>query len=330
LEETGLDPGFKQCGSVNVARTPERMEVLARGAMKARAFGQEAHLLSAAECGERMKGVIATDDLVGGVWLPGDGSGSPTDLTMALLAGAKNRGVKVHEGVRVENFDIKITNNGARRVHGVTLESGEAIEAEVVVVCAGQWSRQLAAKAGVNAPLHSAEHFYVITDPIDGVTLELPVCRDPDALIYFREWSGGLCVGGFELDAKPVFGGKTGVPDDFAFGLLPDDWDQFMPLYEGAAERIPALERTGIATFLNGPESFTQDGHYILGEAPTCDGLFVCAGMNSSGIASSGGAGYALAEWIDTGASSTDLWGVDIKRFVPDAASGNLDFLRGR
>ena len=122
-----------------------------------------------------MNHVIATDDLVGGVWLPGDGSGSPTDLTMALLAGAKSRGVAVHEGVRVENFDMKITNNGKRRVHGVTLESGEAIEAEVVVVCAGQWSRQLAAKAGVNAPLHSAEHFYVITDPIAGVTVDLPV-----------------------------------------------------------------------------------------------------------------------------------------------------------
>jgi 4-methylaminobutanoate oxidase (formaldehyde-forming) len=175
----------------------------------------------------------------------------------------------------------------------------------------------MGAACGVNVPLHSAEHFYVITKAIEGCDLNLPVFRDPDALIYTREWSGGLCVGGFELDAKPVFGGARGVPDDFAFGLFDEDWDHFAPLYEGAMERFPALHDVEIQSMVNGPESFTIDNQYILGEAPELDNLYVCGGMNSSGIASAGGAGFALAEWITAGGPTMDMWAVDIRRFGP-------------
>ena len=325
--ETGQSTGYKSCGSLSVARCAARMTALERSAAKARAFGLEAEMVSARECGELWAhgGVelMRTNDLAGGLWLPGDGSASPTDVTMSLAAGARQKGATFHEGVRVSAFDVASIagdGNGRRRVTGVTAGAAKggggatkAITADAVVLCGGQWTRDLAARAGANVPLHSAEHFYIITQPIPGAHPNLPVMRDPDAYTYFREWGGGLCVGGFEPTAKPIF--SEGVPDDFAFGLLPDDWDHFAILFEGAAERVPALIEAQVQSMVNGPESFTTDAHYILGEAPEADGLFVCAGMNSSGIASAGGAGKALAEWVVEGSPTMDLWPVDIRRF---------------
>ena len=235
--ETGLDPGFKRCGSINVARTPERMEVFKRQLVRARSFGLEGHLLTPEECGEKYAGLdgvdlLRTDDLVGGVWLPMDGSGSPTDLTAAMFRGATQRGARVYERTAVAEFDTRRDlATGRNRVTGVTTASGQTISADVVVLCAGQWSRQVAARHGVSIPLHSAEHFYMITQPMEGVHHSLPVMRDPDACTYFREWSGGICAGGFELECKPIF--SEGVPEDFEFALLEDDWEHFMPLFEG-------------------------------------------------------------------------------------------------
>ena len=313
-KETGLSAGYKQDGSITVARSPERMTALHRIADRVRAFGLDAEMISPEECGRRYNGLMKTDDLEGGLWLPQDGSGSPTDLTNCYAKGARDAGVEIRENVRVGSINVVTDAAGRKTVRGVTTECGSTIDAETVVLCAGQWSKQIGASVGVNVPLHSAEHYYVITEPIEGVTPDLPVMRDLDAYIYFREWSGGLCMGGFEPVAKPIFEGYDAVPRDFAFSLLPDDYEQFDILYTGSMERVPAMETAGVSTFLNGPESFTTDGHYLLGEAPEVGKLFVCAGMNSSGIASSGGAGMATAEWIVNGEPTMDLGPVDIRR----------------
>ena len=318
-DETGLDPGYKRTGSVNVARTADRLHNFHRTANKLHSFGHEATILTPDEVREHYTSPVdgqcafKIEDLVGGIHIPGDGAGSPTDLTNALLKGARNRNVVVHEGQRVRSFGKSADDS---TVTSVTLESGHTIQADNVVLCAGQWSRQVGALAGVNVPLHSAEHFYATTqNAIPGVWNSMPVCRDPDALIYLREWGDTLLFGGFEEKSKPWGGVRSGnVPEDFEFQLLADDWDHFYPLFEGAMERIPALE-TAELKLLNGPESFTPDGNYILGEAPNLKNFFVVAGMNSSGIASAGGAGKAIADWIVGGEPQMELGPIDIRRF---------------
>jgi sarcosine dehydrogenase len=262
---------------------------------------------------------MRTDDLVGAVWLPGDGKANPADITQALAKGARNNGVRIFEKTRVTAID---TRDG--RVTGVQTNEGP-IEAEIVVNCAGQWARQVGRMVGVTVPLYSCEHMYIVTEKMEGVPRDLPVMRDPDGYIYFKEEVGGLLMGGFEPEAKPW---KDVVPDDFEFGMLPDDWDQFQILMDNALIRVPALEKAGIKTFMNGPESFTPDLNYILGEAPDLKGFFVGAGFNSMGIASSGGAGMALAEWIIAGEPTLDLWPVDIRRFA--SFHGNDVWLRDR
>ncbi|MEU7896432.1 FAD-dependent oxidoreductase [Nonomuraea sp. NPDC049152] len=318
-KETGFGTGWKQCGSVSVARTPERMTQLRRTAAQARAYGITAEVITAAEAGELWP-VMRTDDLVGGVWLPGDGKANPSDLTQALARGAQRRGVEVVERVRVTGTVVK---DG--RVRGVETSEG-FIECEVLVNCAGQWAKELGRQAGVTVPLHSAEHFYVVTEQIAGVRPDLPVMRDPDGYAYFKEEVGGLVVGGFEPDAKPW--GMDGIPRPFEFQLLDEDWDQFSIIMENAIRRVPALESTGIRMFYNGPESFTPDNMFLLGEAPEVRGYFVAAGFNSAGIASAGGAGLALAEWIVNGQPTADLWPADLRRFAPWA--GNDTWLRDR
>lgn len=305
--ETGLATGWKNCGSLAVARTEDRMTVLKRTAASARAQGVDIELISAREAGE-MWPVMVTDDLVGAVWLPGDGKANPTDLTQSLAKGARNRGARVIERVKVTGITVK---NGI--ACGVQTDHGD-IAAEIVVNCAGQWARQVGLMCGVTVPLHSAEHMYIVTGQIEGVTPDLPVLRDPDGFIYFKEEVGGLVMGGFEPHAKPW--GMDGIPDDFEFALLPDDWDQFEVLMENALVRVPQLEKAEVRKFYNGPESFTPDNNFILGEAPELKNFFVGAGFNSMGIASAGGAGKALAEWIINGAPTMDLWPVDIRRFA--------------
>ena len=310
--ETGLATGWKQCGSVNVARTPERMQTLKKQVAMANSFGVECHLIERQEIGERVP-IMRTDDLQGGIWLPGDGKANPADLCMSLAKGARNRGVAIHEGIEV----IGVIIEDGKAV-GVRTAQGD-IRCEVVVNCAGQWARQFGRLAGVNVPLYSAEHFYVVTGKIEGITPMMPVVRDPDGFIYYKEEVGGLVMGGFEPVAKPWK--VDPIPATFQFELLDEDWDQFEPLMTNAIHRTPCLETAEIKMLLNGPESFTPDGNFILGEAPELRNYFVCAGFNSSGIANSGGAGRLIAEWIMGGEPSTDLWDVDIRRFA--AFTGN-------
>jgi 4-methylaminobutanoate oxidase (formaldehyde-forming) len=317
--ETGLATGWKQTGSLTVARSAERMTQLRRIVSAARAQNVAIEVLTPKEAGEKFP-IMRTDDLVGAVWLPGDGKANPADITQSLAKGARNRGARIHERTRVTGIR---TDKG--RVTAVETDRG-TITCDKIAICAGQWSRAVGALCGVTIPLHSAEHMYIVTGRIDGVTPALPVMRDPDGYIYFKEEVGGLVMGGFEPNAKPW--GMDGIPHPFEFQLLPDDWDQFEILMENALHRVPALETAEIKTFLNGPESFTADNNYILGEAPEVRGVFVAAGFNSMGIASGGGAGMALAEWMVEGQPSLDLWPVDIRRFA--GFNGNPAWLKDR
>ena len=305
--ETGQATGWKQCGSVLVARTPERVTLFKRIASAAQAQGVACEMIPVKRAAEKYP-LMHTDDLLAALWLPEDGKVNPADVTQALAKGARKGGVRIAERSKVTAVH---TQNGA--VTGVATTRG-SIRAEIVVNCAGQWARQVGRLAGVNVPLHSAEHMYVVTGRIDGVHSDLPVLRDPDGYIYVKEEVGGLLVGGFEPVAKPW--GMGGIPESFEFGMLPDDWDQFQILMENALIRLPALEKAEIKTFMNGPESFTPDNNFIMGEAPGLKNFFVAAGFNSIGIASAGGAGRALAEWIVHGEPTLDLWPVDIRRFA--------------
>ena len=329
--ETGLATGWKRCGSVNVARTPERWQLLHKQAALARSFGVEVQLITPAEAGQLFP-LMRTDDLQGAIWIPGDGKANPTDLTMSLAKGARNRGARLVEGVQVTGVIIEPGPAGPRVAGVRTLSWGEGggepgeIRCNTLINCAGQWARQFGALAGVNVPLYSAEHFYIVTDRIAGVHPMLPVMRDPDGLIYYKEEVGGLVMGGFELQAKPWR--VDPIPADFQFQLLGEDWDQFEPLMHNAIHRTPCLETAPIKMLLNGPESFTPDGNFILGEAPGLRGYFVCAGFNSAGIANSGGAGQLIAQWVVGGEAPCDLWEVDIRRF--GAFTGNRQALAER
>jgi 4-methylaminobutanoate oxidase (formaldehyde-forming) len=317
--ETGQATGWRRCGSMTVARTDERLIQLKRTASMARAFGVEAELISVAEAGRRWP-PMRTDDLKGAVWLPGDGKANPADVVRALAKGAQGGGTQIFENVKVTAITVR---HGA--ASGVATGAGD-IACEVVVNCGGLWARELGERCGVTIPLHAVEHMYIVTGAIDGVTRDLPVMRDPDGHIYFKEEVGGLVMGGFEPTSKPWL--TRGVPEDFAFTLLKEDWEQFEILMENALIRVPALGKAGVHRLINGPESFTPDNYFILGEAPELRRFFVGAGFNSAGIASAGGAGRALAEWIVEGRPTMDLWPVDIRRFA--RWHGNDRFLRER
>jgi 4-methylaminobutanoate oxidase (formaldehyde-forming) len=310
--ETGLATGWKQCGSVNVARTPERWQVLKKQAALARSFGVDVQLITPKEAGD-LYPVMRTDDLQGALWIPGDGKANPADLCMSLAKGARNRGVRMVEQVEVTGV---LTEGG--RVKGVKTAEGD-VACEMLINCAGQWARQFGVLAGVNVPLYPAEHFYIVTDKIAGVHPLLPVMRDPDGFIYYKEEVGGLLMGGFEPVAKPWR--MEPIPSSFQFQLLDEDWDQFEPLMKNAIHRTPCLETAPVKMLLNGPESFTPDGNFILGEAPELKSYFVCAGFNSAGIANSGGAGKLMADWVLNGEAPSDLWDVDIRRFAPFTAN---------
>src|SRR6266568_2698072 len=318
--ETGLGTGFRRCGGVTVARTDDRMTQLKRTAATAEAYQLECELISR-ERARELWPIMAVDDLKGAIWLPGDGRANPADLTAALARGARDKGVTIRERTRVTGI---LTEKNT--VKGVSTDRGD-VEAEVVVNCAGQWAKQVGAMCGVTVPLHSAEHFYVVTEQIDGVHRDFPILRDPDGYTYIKEEVGGLVVGGFEPDAKPWVA-PDALPYPFEFQLLEEDWDHFAILMDSAIKRIPVLAETGIKMFYNGPESFTPDNQFILGEAPELRNFFVAAGFNSVGIASAGGAGRALAEWITGGEPGTDLLANDIRRFAP--FNGNSQWLHDR
>ena len=317
--ETGQATGWKRCGSISVARTRERMVQLERNAALARSYGIEAEAVSAKAAGERYP-LMRTDDLVGAVWIPGDGKANPADITQALARGARAGGVRVHEGVTVTGVSTE-----RRRVAGVETSEGP-IATEILVNCAGMWARELGRLSGVTVPLHACEHMYIVTNPIDGVTPDLPVMRDADGHIYFKEEVAGLLMGGFDPWAKPW--GMDGIPKGFSFGTLPEDWGKFEPLMRHAIQRVPTLESAPVRLLMNGPESFTPDNYFILGEAPEVRRYYVAAGFCSGGIAAAGGAGRALAEWIVEDRSPMDLWQADIRRFAPFHA--NPEFLRER
>src|SRR5688572_25918462 len=317
--ETGQATGFRRCGSISVARTAERLIELKRGALMARCFGVEVEPISPAEAGKRWP-LMRTDDLAGAVWIPGDGRTNPIDTTLALARGARSGGATIVENVTVTG--VRRTGGSAS---GVRTDHGD-IAADVVVNCAGMWGREVGQMAGVSVPLHAAEHFYIVTEPLAGVSRDLPVLRDTDGYVYVREEVGGLLMGGFEPAAKPW--GMDGIPAEFKFSLLPEDWEHFRVLMEQACVRIPALETAPVRRHVNGPESFTPDNRYMLGEAPELRSFFVAAGFNSVGIASAAGAGQALAEWIVGGQPSMDLWDVDIRRFAP--FQNNARYLRER
>jgi glycine cleavage system aminomethyltransferase T/glycine/D-amino acid oxidase-like deaminating enzyme len=326
--ETGLSTGYRQCGGVIVARTPDRMTQLHRTAANAEAYGLECSLMTPAEALERWP-LMRVDDLLGAIWLPGDGTANPTDLTMALAAGARQGGARIAERTRV--LDVLTADGltadglGGRRVTGVRTDRGD-VEAEVVVNCAGQWAAQVGAMVGVPVPLHSCEHFYVVTDQVEGVHADLPIMRDPDGWTYTKQEVGGLVVGGFEPRAKPWVA-PDAIPHPFEFSLLAEDWDHFAVLMDSAVHRIPVLADTGIRKLYNGPESFTPDNQFLMGETAV-RGFFVGAGFNSVGIASAGGAGQALAEWVVEGEPTSDLTAVDVRRFAPFHA--NHRWLRDR
>jgi 4-methylaminobutanoate oxidase (formaldehyde-forming) len=330
--ETGLSTGWKQCGSLAVARTADRMTQLKRTAAVAQAYGVTCDVISPTEAG-RLYPIMETADLHGAVWLPGDGKANPADLTLALAKGARNRGVKICEGVRVTGA-VSQTGGGKRMSHlDWSNKAGESgrIAADIVVLCGGQWSRALGRKLGVTVPLFSCEHFYIVTDIVPGVHRDLPIMRDPDGYIYFKEEVGGLLMGGFEPHATPWLQSaqhRGGIPENFEFQLLPDNWDAFQILLDNAMIRVPALENARVKQFYNGPESFTADNNFIVGPAPGIDNLYVGCGFNSMGIASGGGAGKALAEWIMAGEPTLDLWPVDIRRFA--GFNGNETWLPDR
>jgi glycine cleavage system T protein len=317
--ETGVATGFKRCGSITVALTEERKEEIFRQAAMARAFGVEVEEISPEEVKAKYE-YLNIDGVKAGVWLPLDGQGDPGNIARALAKGARNGGALIRENVCVTG----VTKNG-RRVTGVDWEAnGETghIVADMVVNCGGMWGHEVGRMAGVNVPLQACEHFYIVTEAIEGLT-QMPVLRVPDECAYYKEDAGKLLLGAFEPVSKPW--GMNGIPKDFEFDQLPEDFDHFEPILESACERMPMLAEAGIHTFFNGPESFTPDDAYHLGLAPEMDNFWVAAGFNSIGIQSAGGAGMALAEWMDLGSKPFDLGDVDISRMQP--FQGNKKYL---
>lgn len=305
--ETGLETGWKMTGCLRLATNADRWTEYKRLATTARSFGMEMHLVSPAEV-KRMWPLMEVSDLVGASWLPTDGQASPSDITQSLARGARMHGAKIVEGVRVTGFGM-----AGGRITSVKTSAGE-IACETVVNCAGQWARQVGAMAGINVPLQPVKHQYVVTEKIDGLAADAPTLRDPDRRTYFKEEVGGLVMGGYEPNPQPWTTGD--VPDDWEFRLFDDDFDHFEQHMDEAIARVPALAEAGVKQMINGPESFTPDGNFILGAAPECPNMFVGAGFNAFGIASGGGAGWVLADWVVNGEAPLDLWTVDIRRFA--------------
>ncbi len=307
-QETGQATGFKQNGSISVATNEERFEEWKRGASMARTFGLEVEVIGPDEM-KHLWPLLNIEDVAGGVFLPKDGQTNPIDTTTALAKGARAGGAQIFEDTKVTAIH---TRDG--RVTGVATDRGD-IAAEVVVNCGGMWGREIGLMAGVDVPLHACEHFYILTEEMKDLPSDLPVLRDQDGCAYYKEDAGKILLGAFEPNAKPW--GMDGIPEDFCFDELPEDFEHFEPVLEAAMNRVPALQEVGIRKFFCGPESFTPDNRYMLGEAPNLKNFYVAAGFNSIGIQSAGGAGKVLAEWIAEGHPPMDLWDVDIRRMVP-------------
>ena len=300
--------GWRNCGRVMLARCPDRVAQLERIVAACHAQGVGADFLSMAEVHEKLP-IMHLDDIKSAIWSPGDGRVNPTDLLAAYAREARQGGARLVEGVAVGDVLIEHA-----RVAGVVTPRGE-VRCETVINCAGLWARDLGLRHGVDIPLYANEHFYLLTEPVEGVHRDMPTFRDPDGLIYGREEIGGLLLGCFDRNAKPI--AANALPEDFAFGLLNEDWDQFDPYLREWLHRIPALQHTGVKMLLNGPESFTKDCCPIMGEAPTLAGYYVLAGMNSAGVQMSAGMGQVLANWVVAGDPGVDVDRFDILRFHP-------------
>jgi 4-methylaminobutanoate oxidase (formaldehyde-forming) len=317
--ETGQATGFRQHGSISIATTSGRFEELKRMASMAKVFDLPVTVLDRDAVAERYP-LIAVDDVRGGIAIPSDGQINPVDVTQALARGARQLGARIFEHTKVT-----AVHRDGRRITGVSTDAGD-IAADIVVLCGGMWTRELAAGIGVHVPLHACEHFYIVTEPIADLPRDLPVLRDYDGCAYYKEDAGKILLGAFEPTAKPW--GMDGIPEAFCFDQLPDDIEHFEPILEAAMRRMPVLRDVGIQTFFCGPESFTPDVRYHLGPAPELDGCFVAAGLNSIGIQSAGGIGRVLAAWIRDGHAPMDLWEVDIRRNLPFQT--NRRYLRER
>ena len=317
--ETGQATGYRQCGSLSLATTPGRMEELKRNASMAKVFGLPVHVVTPGEIGA-LYPLANLDDVIGGIHIPSDGYANAVDITQALAKGARNRGARIFQEVKV----TAISHDGCR-VSGVETEHG-SIQADVVVLCGGMWTRDLAARAAVTVPLHACEHYYVLFQDVPGLHPDLPVLRDYDHCSYFKYDAGKLLVGAFEPNARPW--GMSGIPEDFSFGEIAGDFSHFEPVLLDAMRRVPALEHAGIQKFFCGPESFTPDVRYHLGESAELANCFVAAGLNSIGLQSAGGIGKVVAEWIRDGHPPLDLWEVDVRRNMPFQI--NRKYLRAR
>jgi sarcosine dehydrogenase len=317
--ETGLATGWKMTGCLRLATNQDRWTEYRRLATTARSFGMEMELVSPAEV-KRLWPLMETGDLVGASWLPTDGQASPSDITQSLAKGARMAGARFFEGVRVTGFAMD-----GNRITAVHTTEG-TVQCDTVVNCGGQWARQIGVMAGINVPLQPVKHQYIVTEKIEGLATDAATVRDPDRLTYFKEEVGGLVMGGYEKNPIPWTTGD--VPDDFQFQLFDDDWEHFEQHLTQSIARVPALETAGVRQMINGPESFTPDGNFILGAAPECANMFVGAGFNAFGIASGGGAGWVLASWAATGEAPMDLWVVDIRRFA--AMHRDRDWVRDR
>ncbi len=305
---TGLSTGLKQNGAITVASSKERMQELLRQATTAQLSNVEVEVLNKDRVKE-LYPVVKNEDLVGGVYMPKDGQADPVGVTNVLAKAAKMLGVQIFEKSPVKKILVK-----NKRISGVETSQGK-IDCEYVVLATGMWSRQIGEDIGVSVPLYPNEHFYVITEPIKNLPKDLPVLRDYNSCLYLKEDAGKILVGIFEPNAKPAFKDSGRVPDDFSFGEFPDDFDHFEPYLEKSFHRLPMLENAGIRKFFSGPESFTPDTQYLLGETSEVKKLYACCGFNSIGIASAGGAGRVTAEWIINGHINEDLFSLDIKRF---------------
>jgi 4-methylaminobutanoate oxidase (formaldehyde-forming) len=318
-EETGQATGYRQCGSISVATNEERFEELKRGASMARVFDLEVNVIDVDEIVERYP-LVNSGDLLGGIHIPSDGYANAVDISQALAKGARNHGAQIFQNTKV----TAILNDG-EKITGVSTPDGD-IAANYVVICGGMWSRDLAASVGVNLPLHACEHYYVLFESVAGLNPDLPVLRDYDACTYYKYDAGKLLVGAFEPTAKPW--GMDGIAEDFCFDEIAGDFDHFEPVLYGAMERIPALQDAGIQKFFCGPESFTPDVRYHLGQAPELKNCYVAAGLNSIGLQSAGGIGKVMSAWIRKGYPPVDLWEVDVRRNLP--FQGNRKYLRER
>ena len=320
-KEIDFSSGLKLNGALSIATTKGRWQELLRQATTAQLFNVNVEILNVNQI-KKIYPIINENDILGGIFMPGDGQADPVGVTNLLAKAARKEGVKIFQNSSIQKI---LTKNG--RVHGVKLKD-HIIECEYVVLATGMWSRQIGEDIGVSIPLYPAEHFYVITEPMKDLPKNIPVLRDFDDSLYLKEDAGKMLIGIFEKKSIPAFNKTNRVPEDFSFGEFPENFEHFEPYLEASLKRVPILKKTGIRKFFVGPESFTPDTNTLLGEVPEVRNLFSCCGLNSIGIGSGGGVGKVTAEWMINGHINEDLFIYDIKRF--EKFNSKISFIKER